>query len=302
MLCLALCILMLVGIAMLSMDAFTWDGKEPLLDRLLGVTEAKADESFTVTYYSGDGTFSNGSTVNEVGYTISAQTPVTKYSHTPNVADDGSQNGNYGNYLALNDVVTIPGAESLEVTITYGGESARYDWACMWEGNFPDYTAESNYPSSLTGQLGGGSHTAASNKKTYTISGDTVTFAFKSDGSGYGDGYGYYATVYWNGVSRTAAPGSYDVPTSNDPEYRFKEWNTAADGSGTTVLPGTLTSSITLYAIYEEDIIAKGDWWKIKGNGTLIIGNGSEMTIPVSPNNYAGWPWNYYRSQNIRTV
>ena len=42
MLCLALCILMLVGIAVPSTDAFTWAGRESLLGRLFGVTEALA--------------------------------------------------------------------------------------------------------------------------------------------------------------------------------------------------------------------------------------------------------------------
>ena len=42
MLCLALCILMLVGIAMPSLDTFARGGKESLLGRLFGVTEALA--------------------------------------------------------------------------------------------------------------------------------------------------------------------------------------------------------------------------------------------------------------------
>lgn len=116
---------------------------------------------------------------------------MTKYSHTPNISDDGTKNGNYGNSLNLNEVVSIPGAESLHVTIKYGGESASYDWVCMWEGSHPTYTASSNYSSSLTNKLGGGS----GNVKEYDVQGDTVTFGFRSDGSGYGDGFGYYAVV-----------------------------------------------------------------------------------------------------------
>lgn len=45
MLCLALCILMLVGIAMPSLDAFIWDGRESLLSRLFGVAKAYAAET-----------------------------------------------------------------------------------------------------------------------------------------------------------------------------------------------------------------------------------------------------------------
>ena len=45
--------------------------------------------------------------------------------------------------------------------------------------------------------------------------------------------------------------------------------------------------------------IASGDWWKITDSGELIIGNGSEMTIPINPTNLYDWPWNSYRSQII---
>lgn len=58
MLCLALCILMLVGIAMPSFDTVAMDGRESLLGRLFGVTEALAApaESATVQYSGTSGT------------------------------------------------------------------------------------------------------------------------------------------------------------------------------------------------------------------------------------------------------
>ena len=120
---------------------------------------------------------------------------ITKHSSTPNVTEDGTQNGNYANSLAKTDVVSIPGAKSLKVKIVYGGESATYDWMCAWEGDHAGYTAKSDYSSSFTGKLGGGNHANASNTKEFTVNGDTVTFAFRSDGSGCGDGYGYWAEV-----------------------------------------------------------------------------------------------------------
>ena len=55
MLCLTLCILMLVGIAMPSVDMFALGGKESLLGRLFGVTEALAAES-DVTTWTASGT------------------------------------------------------------------------------------------------------------------------------------------------------------------------------------------------------------------------------------------------------
>ena len=125
----------------------------------------------------------------------------SKYSHTPNISDDGVQSGNYANYLNLNDVVTIPGATKLHVKLTYGGESDRYDWACMWEGAHPDYTANSNDSTAVsingTKKFGGGSGTTVE----CDIAGDTVTFGFRSDSSGCGNGYGYYAVVTGDGMS-----------------------------------------------------------------------------------------------------
>lgn len=153
---------------------------------------------------------------------------VTKYSHTSNISDDGTQNGNYGNnWTSANitgtdrgdttkaHVVTIPGATSLHVKIVYGGESANWDWACMWQGSHPSYTAASNYSSSLTGKLGGGSHTDSSNTKEYDVEGDTVTFAFKSDGSG----YGYYAVVTWQSVEY----GNVEPKKDDNGNYMLKD-------------------------------------------------------------------------------
>ena len=55
MLCLALCILMLIGIAMPSFETVARDGKGPLLGRLFGVSEAYAAEN-DVTTWTASGT------------------------------------------------------------------------------------------------------------------------------------------------------------------------------------------------------------------------------------------------------
>lgn len=138
---------------------------------------------------------------------------VTKYSHTPNVNDDGTTNTAYADNLSTNDVVTIPNAKKLHVKIVFGGESASYDWVCMWQGGHATYTATNDYSTSITGKLGGGSHTATSNTKEYDVEGDTVTFAFKSDGSGSGDGYGYYAVVTGNPLTQGDVTPQVDKST-----------------------------------------------------------------------------------------
>ncbi len=146
---------------------------------------------------------------------ILTDVPVTKYSHTSNINDEGIQNGIYSNNLNMNDVVTIDGASMLHVKITYGGESSNYDWVCMWQGSYPGYSAKAYY-SSVTDRLGGGNHTNASNTKEYDVSGDTVTFGFISDGGGVGDGYGYYAVV--TGFDENGK----EIPSTKK-EYKFTE-------------------------------------------------------------------------------
>ena len=111
----------------------------------------------------------------------------TKYSHTPNVSDDGTQSGNYANNLNLNDVVTLDGADKLHVVLKYAGESASYDYVCAWQGSQPGYTASNNYSSAIsingTQKFGGGSGTTVE----FDVPGDTVTFGYRSDGSGCGN-------------------------------------------------------------------------------------------------------------------
>ena len=125
----------------------------------------------------------------------------TKYSHTPNISNEGNQNSNYSNNYTMNEVVTIEGADSLHVVLTWGGENSSWDWVSVWAGEHPDYTASANYSSGINagtitdGKFGGGNHVNSSNTVEFDVAGDSVTFAFKSDSSGCGDGYGYYAVV-----------------------------------------------------------------------------------------------------------
>ena len=310
MLCLALCILMLVVIAMPSMDAFTWAGSESLLGRLFGVTQAMAYDSITVTYNSGDGTFESGGTTNTVSYSLSEE-EITKYAHTPNISDDGSRNGGFGTYRRLKSVITIPNADSIHVEIRYGTyNSSRgvvYVIPRSYSGNITSNYGNYGQIATLSG------YTASGLTASYNIEGDTATFGFWSDSNKYYNtsndadySYGYYAVV--TGVSKvqTITGGQYLQPSPNDPEYRFKEWNTEPDGSGNTVDPNMnmveLGNGANIYAIYEEDLLdenSKGEWWRIKGDGTLIIGNGPEMTIPVNQTSGGNpaWPWYAYSEQ-----
>ena len=161
--------------------------------------------SFTVaddkaTYYGWEENVPDGYEVVGTGTRANpAVNTMAKYSHTPNINDDGVQNGNYANNLNLNDVVNIPGASKLHVALTYAGESASYDYVCAWTGSQPGYTASNNSGSAIsvngTKKFGGGTGTTVE----FDVEGDTVTFGYRSDGSGCGNGYGYYAVVTGSG-------------------------------------------------------------------------------------------------------
>lgn len=193
--------------------------------------------SFTVaddkaTYYGWEENVPDGYEVVGAGTRANpAVNAMTKYSHTPNISDDGVQNGNYANNLNLNDVVNIPGASKLHVTLTYAGESANYDYVCAWTGSQPGYTASSNSGSAIsvngTKKFGGGSGTTVE----FDVEGDTVTFGYRSDGSGCGNGYGYYAVVTGSGGGLKITNKSKTNPA---PETGAIELTKKTAGKGTT--------------------------------------------------------------------
>lgn len=242
--------------------------------------------------------------------------PVTnktsKYSHTPNISDDGVKSGNYANYLNLNDVVTIPGATKLHVKLTYGGE-AGCDWVCMWEGNHPDYTASNNYSTAIS--INGSSKFDRGNETTEEcdISGDTVTFGFRSDGSV--NGYGYYAVVTGDVTFSIT-----NEETATEPEYGSLKLSKVVAGKGAdpsqnflfeisltstdTALSDKLNGSITFgdvnfkdgkATVYlkDKDVvelrnIPVGVTWEIKEKATegykteVAVGTGSAAEINTS--------------------
>lgn len=90
----------------------------------------------TVTYQSGDTyAFDDGSHENKVKYRSAWKgNPETKYAHTRNVNNDGVQSGTYGDNVVSTQVVTIPNATSLNVSLTYQTENNSYDWVCAYQG------------------------------------------------------------------------------------------------------------------------------------------------------------------------
>lgn len=242
----------------------------------------------------------------------------SKYSHTPNISDDGKQSGNYADNSNLNDVVTIPGATKLHVKLTYGGESDRYDWVCMWEGNHPDYTAYNNYRTAVsingTKKFGGGNGTTVE----CDIVGDTVTFGFRSDSRGCGNGYGYYAVVTSDATSDFSITNEEEKVT--EPEYGslklskvvagedidpsqnflFEIKLTSADPALSDKLNGNITfgdvnfkdGKATVYLKHNDVVelrnIPAGVAWEIKEKATegykteVVVGNDSATETDTS--------------------
>lgn len=145
----------------------------------------------------------------------------TKYSYTQNLTETGKPLTDYSNnadnyYIRGTDrdtgsgqahVVSIPGATELHIDIYSAGESC-CDYYSVWEGNHPEYTYSSYGSSPLVSRTVGDSYyngnsisgtyntngyTGTFNHIELTVTGDTVTFAFKSDSSV--TGYGYFAII-----------------------------------------------------------------------------------------------------------
>ena len=119
---------------------------------------------------------------------------VKKYSHTPNIDDNGIANGVYKNNLKYQDSVKIDNAKSIKVEIWYSTEK-NYDWLNVrgqeqgplsnWDDGNKIYTD------------GNKTEKPDDNDEIYhqilILEGDTVFFSFKSDRSI--GRYGYYAIV-----------------------------------------------------------------------------------------------------------
>ena len=108
-------------------------------------------------------------------------------SKTSNVGNDGTTSTQYSSSQNVKDLITIPGASSLNVTITYQTEAC-CDWVCVYEGDSSN-TSKCTTANSVSGPLANATRTTT----TFEISGDTATFFFHSDGSV--QNYGYYAIV-----------------------------------------------------------------------------------------------------------
>ncbi len=216
-------------------------------------------------YDANGGYFGSESNVNNgvrYGITAASESVVNpKYSHTPNISDDGTKNAdyNYDEEFTTNDVIRIAGAASLDIILTYGGEN-QFDFVSFWEGNHPDYRADTHthigVQSCGDGEVVNGAYGgSALTTVECTIPGDAVTFSFISDGADTEVGYGYYAIVTGRSIDGEILAGDVDVHSAiNDfgsyaiPErnnYVFLGWS---DSASATTATYTSENEILSYA------------------------------------------------------
>ena len=223
--------------------------------------------------YDGNGlTFQNGKSTNLVAYeateteTTGEVTKVSRNVYT--------EEGEYNGYSAMsgNEVVTIDGAESLHITVTYGvpqNAGGPPSDLYIWAGNHPDYT-NTNNTTSLT-SCGSTTATDGAFKSTGNagsqvtmecdITGDSVTFY---DYSQYDVSTGYYASVTGQGTitayNKTATSGTYQTPTTRANQDVFLGWSTNPNANADAEEP--------LYT-NEADFIANAPYTNIDNTVTM---------------------------------
>ena len=171
------------------------DTTQPVMSDLT-ITPVYERIAFNVTMDANGKNYSDGSKKYVLKYNSSDTTHEGNtrskkiVSHSANVNDKGEQNSTYNNNLATSDVVTMPGASKLKVTLRYRTESS-YDYVYTIKGEYSGVIGGRS-PSTYVGKVSGGSGDYST--REYEIDGDTVTFGFYTDSSGLAY-YGYYAVV-----------------------------------------------------------------------------------------------------------
>ena len=197
-----------------------------------------------IIYNANGGYFNNdpSQTTQMVNYSFEGNSD-TKIAKTPNISDAGIQSGGYGSNVSETQTVTIPGASSLRVVVSYQtATSGLYpsEWLAIYDGSVTP--SEYNYNDSITGKL---SSTIKVNNRVFIIPGDTAQFYFQGDStsSAY---YGYYAVV--NDAGLDVSP-NVEILSPTRPGYSFDGWYKDTAGTkGEDFVLNTALKSGTVYA------------------------------------------------------
>ena len=161
-----------------------------------------------------------------------------RVAHTSGLNDAGEVIDEIGYGYASNEVWTkvlsIPGAAQINVFITSESATTTIDdamtlegFGCIWSGSHPEYTAATNYGTSLEGKIGG-----IKELKQIVVDGDTVTVAWYSGPRSEALAYGLHVSIR----ERIEVPTA--LPNPNALTANHNGTSVIYDGSAAKSLPG----------------------------------------------------------------
>ena len=233
--------------------------------------------------YNGNGlTFANGAATNLVAYDATETTTtgtVTKKSYANAYNEEGGYSTGTIGAPVGNKVVTIDGAESIHITVTYGvpqNSGGPQSDLYIFSGNHPEYTNDNSSAAittcGTTSAVNGAFSTTGSAGTQVTmecdIASDSVTFYDYSSGTNNSYSVGYYAVVTGQGditsYTKMVDSGTYAAPTVRSGQDVFLGWSTNPNANadaeepmytdGTDVLNNApyvnADGVVTLYAVW----------------------------------------------------
>ena len=230
--------------------------------------------------FDANGWFFSGGETEKVKNTIFVELPPVRYSHTPNIDDEGNSNWNYGDNLEMLDVIKFTGSESLYVDLKYATETS-YDYLVVleweysgWEPNMPYHVFEGNSSYTL-------------NTTGFYVDWDTVTFLFYSNGGGaYGGAYyGYYAIVEWIWASSENYRCEYDIIDPTREWYIFEWWYIDTWYTQIFNTSECLSSNTTVYA----------KWYQPQPNDIILKATATKSGQTLAMNKYFANAYKVYR-------
>ena len=237
----------------------------------------EAKENTATVVYDGNGKFyfdgDASTTTNTMNY-IPGNNEI-RYSHTPNVNDEGVQDGMYPLDSNETFVYEFSGMNNVYVDVVRTGNdnscgSDSNDYFSIWSGAHSDYTAKANWGTALSLAGSNGKNVFDNNGKYdgagVNVEDNAVTIAYTTNTERQSycveSGYGYYAKVIGYNPNIVTS-GEYEKPTT-DGAYRFLGWSEDKDATTPTyktaadierALSLTTGETVTLYAISEPAVV-----------------------------------------------
>ena len=238
----------------------------------------EAKENAATVTFDGNGKFyfdGNASQSTNVAKYIPGAQGEAKYSHTPNVNDEGVQTE--GEMYPLNSnetfVYEFGDVDNVYVEVVKTGNDSgcgpnQADYFSIWSGAYPDNTAKANWETALSLNGSNGKNVFDNDGKYdgvgVNIEGSAATIAYTTNDERQSycpkSGYGYYAKVTGYNPN-TLIFGEYEKPEPNG-TYRFLGWSEDKDATTPTYTSredimrslDLTKGDVTLYAISKPGI------------------------------------------------